>query len=73
PDVAPLGWDAFAELRAQVSLPIYALGGMGSGHITEARRHGGQGIAAIRGLWRACCQGGIRFRWKGIRPPPNTP
>jgi len=53
PDASPLGWDAFAELRAQVSLPIYALGGMGSGHITEARRHGAQGIAAIRGLWPA--------------------
>ncbi|MFS2045512.1 thiamine phosphate synthase, partial [Stenotrophomonas geniculata] len=53
PDAVPLGWDAFAELRAQVSLPIYALGGMGSGHISEARRHGGQGIAAIRALWPA--------------------
>ncbi len=51
PDAVPLGWDAFAELRAQVSLPIYALGGMGRSHIAEARRHGGQGIAAIRGLW----------------------
>ncbi|HCT27663.1 MAG TPA: DNA mismatch repair protein MutT, partial [Stenotrophomonas sp.] len=50
---APLGWEAFAALRAQVSLPIYALGGMGAGHIAEARRHGGQGIAAIRGLWPA--------------------
>ena len=51
PGATPLGWDAFAELRAQVSLPIYALGGMGRGDIAEARRHGGQGIAAIRGLW----------------------
>jgi 8-oxo-dGTP diphosphatase len=46
------GLEAFAALRAQVSLPIYALGGMGRGHIAEARRHG-QGIAAIRGLWPA--------------------
>ena len=38
PDAVPLGWNAFAELRAQVSLPIYALGGMGRGHIAEARR-----------------------------------
>lgn len=53
PGATPLGWDAFAALRAQVSLPIYALGGLGSGHIAEARRHGGQGIAAIRGLWPA--------------------
>ena len=46
PDAVPMGWDAFAELRAQVSLPIYALGGMGRSHIAEARRHGGQGEQA---------------------------
>ncbi|MGE6334626.1 Nudix family hydrolase [Stenotrophomonas sp. NPDC077659] len=51
PDVTPLGWEAFAALRAQVSLPIYALGGMNTAHIAQARRHGAQGIAAIRGLW----------------------
>ena len=50
-DATPLGWEAFAELRAQVSLPIYALGGMQPQHVDQARRHGGQGIAAIRGLW----------------------
>lgn len=53
PGAVPLGWEAFAALRAQVSLPIYALGGMVAGHIAEARRHGGQGIAAIGGLWPA--------------------
>jgi len=51
PDATPLGWEAFAALRAQVSLPIYALGGLDAGHVSQARRHGGQGIAAIRGLW----------------------
>ncbi|HGM6770981.1 TPA: Nudix family hydrolase [Stenotrophomonas maltophilia] len=51
PEATPLGWDAFAALRAQVSLPIYALGGMARGQVAEARRHGGQGIAAIRSLW----------------------
>ncbi|WMJ67842.1 Nudix family hydrolase [Stenotrophomonas sp. 24(2023)] len=51
PGAAPLGWEAFADLRAQVSLPIYALGGMAPQHIPQARRHGGQGIAAISGLW----------------------
>lgn len=53
PDAVPLGWEAFATMRAQVSLPIYALGGMTPQHVIEARRHGGQGIAAIRGLWPA--------------------
>jgi len=36
-----------------VSLPLYALGGMGPGDIEEARRPGAQGIAAIRSLWPA--------------------
>ncbi|KAG1548765.1 hypothetical protein G6F50_013415 [Rhizopus delemar] len=71
PDAAPLGWDAFAELRAQVSLPIYALGGMGSGHITEARRHGGQGIAAIRGL-NTRTAAAIPARWRHVQRCPAT-
>ena len=53
PGVDPMGWERFAELRAQVALPIYALGGLGLDDITTARRHGAQGIAAIRGLWPA--------------------
>ena len=51
PDAVPMGWDAFAALRAQVALPIYALGGLGADDVTVARQHGAQGIAAIRGLW----------------------
>jgi 8-oxo-dGTP diphosphatase len=51
PGVAGMGWNAFARLRELVSLPIYAIGGMGSGDIAAARLHGGQGIAAIRALW----------------------
>ena len=46
-----IGWDGFAALREHVSLPIYAIGGLGVGDVEEARRHGAQGIAAIRGLW----------------------
>ena len=51
PDAAGIGWHAFAALREQVSLPIYAIGGMTRGDIAIARSHGGQGIAAIRALW----------------------
>jgi 8-oxo-dGTP diphosphatase len=51
PDRAPLGWERFASLREAVSLPIYALGGMGAGELDTARRHGAQGVAGIRGLW----------------------
>lgn len=41
----------FERLREQVSLPIYALGGMQVDDLREARAHGAQGIAAIRALW----------------------
>lgn len=55
PGVAGIGWQGFAALREQVSLPIYALGGMGIADIATARAHGGQGIAAIRALWADRC------------------
>ena len=51
PNADGIGWEAFAQMREQVSLPIYALGGMQTADIPLARRHGAQGIAAIRGLW----------------------
>jgi 8-oxo-dGTP diphosphatase len=51
PDVAPMGFPGFAELREHVALPIYALGGLGLADHAIARAHGAQGIAAIRGLW----------------------
>lgn len=51
PDSIPIGWDRFAEMTASASLPVYALGGMLPGMITEAQRRGGQGIAAITWLW----------------------
>ena len=51
PGAAGIGWERFAELREQVSLPIYAIGGMTSSGIADGRGHGAQGIAAIRGLW----------------------
>jgi 8-oxo-dGTP diphosphatase len=46
-----LGWHAFVEMREQVALPIYAIGGMTREHVEIARSHGAQGIAAIRDLW----------------------
>jgi 8-oxo-dGTP diphosphatase len=49
----PLGWSGFAGLRENVSLPMYAIGGLQPADITQAREHGAQGIAAIRGLWPA--------------------
>ncbi len=51
PDADPLGWEGFRDLVAQVNIPVYALGGMSPAHVDSAREQGGQGIAAIRGLW----------------------
>lgn len=51
PSVLGIGWEAFAALRESVSLPIYAIGGLGPDDLAEARRHGAQGVAAIRSLW----------------------
>ena len=51
PARAPLGWEAFARLREQVSLPIYAIGGLGAGDLATARLHGAQGVAGIRAFF----------------------
>ncbi len=53
PHAEPLGWQRFGELVADLPLPIFALGGMTEKDIDTAREHGGQGIAAIGGLWPA--------------------
>ena len=53
PGAAVLGWEGFARLRECVSLPLYALGGLGTADVARARDHGAQGIAAIRALWPA--------------------
>ncbi len=51
PQSRALGWQTFRELCNAAHIPVYALGGMSSEDITEAKRAGGQGIAAISGLW----------------------
>ena len=51
PQAAGIGWSAFASLREDVALPLYAIGGLSPGDIPIARAHGAQGVAAIRALW----------------------
>ena len=46
-----LGWRAFERLRAMTARPVYALGGLDGDDLAEARRHGAQGVAGIRGFW----------------------
>ncbi|MBS0226313.1 MAG: Nudix family hydrolase [Proteobacteria bacterium] len=52
PGITGIGWEAFREMRAHVpAIPVYALGGLGMEDAAIARRHGAQGIAAIRAFW----------------------
>ena len=54
----PLGWRQFEALVGEVNLPVFALGGMGREQLESAWHHGGQGIAAMRGLWKGAAAGG---------------
>ncbi len=53
PDVTPMGWNRFGVLCRGVAPAVYALGGMHAEQLTDARRHGVQGLAMISGLWDA--------------------
>jgi 8-oxo-dGTP diphosphatase len=46
-----LGWEKFAELVADLPLPVYGIGGLEPADLDASWAAGGQGIAAIRGLW----------------------
>ncbi|MES9903353.1 MAG: Nudix family hydrolase [Sedimenticola sp.] len=51
PGAVTLGWEKFSELVESVSIPVYALGGVTLGMSEQVLNAGGQGVAAIRGLW----------------------
>ena len=51
PDVTPMGWDAWQKMRAEVSLPIFAVGGLSPADVGIARQHGAQGVAGISAFW----------------------
>lgn len=51
PGVHCLGWERFAQLLENLSLPAYALGGMRREDMAEAQQAGAHGIAAIRAAW----------------------
>jgi 8-oxo-dGTP diphosphatase len=53
PEVAGIGWEAFARYAATTSLPLYALGGVGPAELPRARAAGGIGVAGIRAFWPA--------------------
>lgn len=46
-----LGWASFAELAAESTVPVYALGGLEDDDLATAQQQGAQGIAAISAWW----------------------
>ncbi|MEE9331203.1 MAG: Nudix family hydrolase [Methylophilaceae bacterium] len=52
-DAASLGWQTFAALVDEVTLPIYALGGMRTSDLPQALVNGARGIAMQRSVWAA--------------------
>lgn len=51
PGVPGIGWDVFADKAKSITVPVYALGGMGPEDVQVAKQKGGQGVAAISGFW----------------------
>ena len=51
PGAPEMGWERFAELIRNYSLPVFALGGMRAADLHEARRRGAHGVAMVRGAW----------------------
>jgi len=51
PGKKPLGWKKFQQMVEQCNIPVYALGGVSESDLEKSWNCGGQGIAAISGLW----------------------
>lgn len=51
PGAPGLGWARLGELCRGSRLGVYALGGLGPGHLARAHEAGAVGVAAIRALW----------------------
>ncbi len=51
PGAAHLGWESFASLAADSSVPVYALGGLATGDLITSWQHGAHGIALLRQAW----------------------
>jgi len=51
PEAEALGWQQFEHLSDQVSIPVYALGGLNATDLEEAWSRGAQGVASISDFW----------------------
>lgn len=52
PDIEPIGWQGMKAITAQLSIPVYALGGVSADDEAAALAAGGRGIAGNKGLWK---------------------
>lgn len=57
PDAATLGWQGFSAIRGEVSLPVFAIGGLNAAALDDARASNAQGIAGISAYWRGGSSG----------------
>lgn len=53
PGEPALGWARFEALAAELTIPVYALGGVGEEALSQAKQAGAQGVAGIRCWWSA--------------------
>ena len=52
PNSRPLGWEGFAAIAEEATLPVYALGGLAPADLDVAIAHGAHGVALRRGAWK---------------------
>jgi len=51
PEAEAMGWQQFSTMIENVSLPVFALGGLSENDIEKAWLSGAQGVAAISAFW----------------------
>ncbi|MDO8414551.1 MAG: Nudix family hydrolase [Gallionellaceae bacterium] len=51
PGAPHLGWDGFAAITAETTIPVYALGGLTPSDLHIAQQHGAHGVALLRQAW----------------------
>jgi 8-oxo-dGTP diphosphatase len=51
PSAPPLGWESFAVMAADSSIPVYALGGLTHQDMQMAWQQGAHGISLLRQAW----------------------
>jgi len=51
PGLPGMGWQTFKDTVKEIPIPVFALGGMSLTDVDEAKKRGGQGIAAISCFW----------------------